>query len=383
MKFKQYLLNEDRSKAISKEDAFKWIEKNCKNALKQAKKGNIIFRGVSRTEDALLIDPSKSKTPRRSAYVGSNYYTLLIDNLPSWSKFPKRSQSIVCSTSKSKAADYGVTSDPYIVFPKDGSKIGVCSKDDIFFSFPHLFKKFDIKSMSTFSDFMEALDKSLGRAGSDSSWNLLKNMFKDLDSTDVRELDIDMFAMDKINQLKGNSLKKMNDLLDPKKNRFELKTIGDTIPHSREVWTDGESILLSQSAFEEMTGVGEEHSSFVSRHPIDDLLIMRDDLYRSYINFNKPKYPANDEQSVFMEFLGNGKYRYMAINNLAPIIKAIMEGRPVIDLVIVDSGKNPYSTVDEKWKYKRKLKFKNLEDLADDESLEDDKENWEEEGILK
>ena len=38
-----------------------------------------------------------------------------------------------------------------------------------------------------------------------------------------------------------------NDLLDPKKNKFQLKKVGDTLPSAdREVWTDGKSVLINK-----------------------------------------------------------------------------------------------------------------------------------------
>jgi hypothetical protein len=368
MRFKQYL-NEDRSKSIDNDVAFDWIEKNAKKALAQAKKGNFIYRGISNHNDALMVDPTSGKR-RRSANVGSNYYTLLIDNLPAWKQYPERSRSLICTTSIQKAEDYG--SQRYIVFPKDSSKIGVCSDDDIFTSFPYMFKKFKISSLFDFSRFMVELSRDLGLNKSDKDWGNMLKLFKKRDDTDLP-------ATSKWYRLLvgGDSVKEIDEIMDPKKNKFQLKKPGDTMPHSREVWTDGVSVLLTFDAYEEMTGEsGDDTVDFESNYPIDKLLIMENDLYRSYVNYNASGYRPSNSVPVWMEYMGDGKFRYMAINNLTSIIKAIMKGKTTIDLSIEGSGQNPYSTTGDKFKYRKNLEFKGMEYFASDEALQDDKEDW-------
>ena len=368
MKFKQYLTEEwSRSKKMDTDKALEWAEKYAKKALDNARKGNIIYRGSNAGFDALIVSPSQSKKPRKSAYVGSNYYTLLMDNLPSWKQYPKRSQSIICTTDINKSDDYG---EIYIVLPKDGSRIGVCSDGDIFDSFRYLFREVRMFSMRAFSKSMVELSSLLGLGKSDYSWKGMIKMFKTIDtlgSMATNEWYSDLLG--------GDTLKKMDEMMHPKKNKFTLKKSGDILPHSREVWTDGESVMFKFDVFEELSGVSGEGSDFVVNYPIDKLLIMRDDLYRAYSNFNKPYYKPSDSVTVWYEIGGN-EDRYMAVNNLAPVIHAIMSGKSTINLTIDGSGRNPYSTVKEQWKYQRRMKFKGLEDLASDEALADDKEDW-------
>ena len=65
----------------------------------------------------------------------SNFYTrMLSDVLTSWTNYPPRNKSIICSTSAS-TAQYYTNGKPYRVFPKNDVKIAVCPKDDIWFSF--------------------------------------------------------------------------------------------------------------------------------------------------------------------------------------------------------------------------------------------------------
>ena len=79
----------------------------------------------------LLIPPKENQDYQP---ITENYITLLIDYiLPSWKNYPKRSKSLVCSSSKSISWGYG--NKAYVVFPYNNAKIGVCSEVDLWESF--------------------------------------------------------------------------------------------------------------------------------------------------------------------------------------------------------------------------------------------------------
>jgi len=80
-----------------------------------------IYRSINMREKYLLV---KSIAERPSAYIGHNYYTLLINYLPSWKEYPHR--QIICSTT---FREFGDTM--YRVIPKNGAKIAVCPDSDI------------------------------------------------------------------------------------------------------------------------------------------------------------------------------------------------------------------------------------------------------------
>jgi len=82
---------------------------------------NAIFRCLHLTDDFYVV---KSKDERKSAYT-ENYYTLIMNNLPSWKEYPKR-QHICTST----PFDYrGGTI--YRVIPLTNMNVGVCPGDDV------------------------------------------------------------------------------------------------------------------------------------------------------------------------------------------------------------------------------------------------------------
>lgn len=80
----------------------------------------------------LRIDPTDLK-PRESAHSRFNHYTLWIDNDKAWSSFPKRSRSIICTTSRDKASNYG---NVYAVYPEEEyTTFGICPAPDIWNAF--------------------------------------------------------------------------------------------------------------------------------------------------------------------------------------------------------------------------------------------------------
>jgi len=135
MRLKQFIIQEGRSKEIHLDKAIDTIHKKCRQAMNMYRKGYGIYRGIefygsSKSPRFLEIDPKKGE-PRKSANT-FNYYTLLNDNSPKWVSYPKRSQSIICSTLEGGAQGYGTM---YYVFPYDNTKIGVCPEDDYWHSF--------------------------------------------------------------------------------------------------------------------------------------------------------------------------------------------------------------------------------------------------------
>lgn len=98
-----------------------------------------IFRGIKGGRAPFLfIEPANFTRYSRNTF---NFGTLLMDNLPAWQKFPKRSQSIICSTSVNQA--YGYTNEiekVYRVLPFNNAKIGICPAIDVWLSFKQLSK---------------------------------------------------------------------------------------------------------------------------------------------------------------------------------------------------------------------------------------------------
>lgn len=248
-RFNAFLLNEGRGKGLTKYQAVELIKKNCFDIVKTySKTKGRIYRGASGIDDYYdyqIVDPTKGKL-RRSKNT-RNYYTLLMDNLTPWNVYPKRSRSIVCSTNIHKASGYG---NLYVVLPYNNAKIGVCPSEDIWDSFEQSIKQ----NLNTFNRILQSL-LSVGKESVldiDKNWKTLLANFKDseayiqsglyaMDTIDAKPkiwngYDLYDTIYDKI--VNGQSYRQIfNTMLDPKLNKFQLKTPKNIIfPYDVELW---------------------------------------------------------------------------------------------------------------------------------------------------
>lgn len=251
MRLSNYLLEEEdtgRSKNISKEKALRLVYDNCSKALGQyLKNESFIYRDFDyESQRYLYVEPSKHTRISRNTY---NYYTLIMDNSPLWKEYPKRSKSIICGTT-------GVSSQ-YTVFPFDGSKIGVCPSFDLWDSFDSTL----IDDLETFTESLSSIFKIYDLGVKDNNIQEFKEALKVIDKEKDKSLKDDVFdyfgeddfyTRDLLNAYK-DSKKPFWDFLEllfnPKKNGFRLKKIGDKLPDEREVWTDGNSVLVQSKYY--------------------------------------------------------------------------------------------------------------------------------------
>jgi hypothetical protein len=259
---KDLILREDensqhRSFSISKDDFDKKLGTDHATAYNKYKLGNRIYRGYNSyhlDSPFLFIQPSLHYRPSKNT---NNFYTALIDVLPSWKDWPKRSQSIVCTNSYSTAQSYG---NPYVVLPKNQAKIAICPKNDFWVSFKN------IPSMNSFNH-VYTRTFSTGVAGFQSSFDS-----SHITPEDVKRLLIiidkmprDAFLKRLVSEFEYEGFYRLRDytrenltdgndkwtiffdkLLDPVFNEFKLKTIENyNLSHSsrqREIWTDADSV---------------------------------------------------------------------------------------------------------------------------------------------
>ncbi len=134
------LITESRSKHISESEFDEILASNCSLYSPENVK---IFRGINPTRlygkgikndetlpDFLFSDPSMFD--RKSAYIfNDNFFNFFMDNNPYFSEYPKRSKSLICSTSKETAKGFSDNSNVYEVIPFDNSVIGICPGSDI------------------------------------------------------------------------------------------------------------------------------------------------------------------------------------------------------------------------------------------------------------
>ena len=184
--FKQYL-NEavykgSRLQTITAPKAISLMEENCIGYLNRLKgETRFIYRGGSGgAYPALSLGDSNNATPRISANT-ENYYTLWMDNHPDWSKFPKRSQSFICSENEGVSEGFG---EVYWVIPYDDAHIEIVPSDD-------LWGAFDISDTADLNSFINHLHDIFKKSGK-SSPKTYEDLVKTLKKITYDDIDVSL-----------------------------------------------------------------------------------------------------------------------------------------------------------------------------------------------
>ena len=154
--FKQYLneapeYKSSRLQPKTVDEAIALMRENCLGYLNNLNNQGFIYRGGSgKGSHAISLGDSNTSTPRVSANA-QNYYTLWMDNHPDWAKFPKRSQSFICSEDSDTAFDFG---DLFLVIPYDDAHIEIVPADDLW-SAIIIPKKNSLSYSGSLRDFVE------------------------------------------------------------------------------------------------------------------------------------------------------------------------------------------------------------------------------------
>ena len=234
-------------------------------AVEAYKNGHRIYRGQKRQEEhlAAIVTPGT-----RRSKDGSNLYTrLLSDILPSWSEYPKRNKSAICTSSERMARGY---SDKYVfvIFPINDTKIGECSKGDIWYSFPFVVSEtycdLDVFTFMIVKFISFVLNKSyydtdeiflsgtnhrilslfsLVEAICQNKLNDTKFMeiLKTNNRDDYPETYLKLFHVAQ----KGKLLDYIEYLMNPKANKFRLITVNQiNFMESHELWFEGQHLMI-------------------------------------------------------------------------------------------------------------------------------------------
>lgn len=229
-----------KSKKISKED----IE-------------NIfIYRGIKNSLSSFLyINPKQFN--RESAHT-FNIYTLLIDNSYYWRGYPKRSKSIVCSTSLEEADNYG---NPYAVLPLNkNANIGVCPTNDIWTSFKSMgsLMLFNLEIIDVYNNIIKTSknDNKNKLDLKNLSYDTIIKMFdvfdKNKDNIKIY-FNYNKFIYEWANTSNLKFIDYVNKHMNPRENKFfrnpykNLVTIDALQKNPYEVWTDSECILIGMN----------------------------------------------------------------------------------------------------------------------------------------
>jgi len=117
--------NNTRSSSLTEEEFIRLLNNNCTDWLRNP---SMLIRFKNKVDDKFsLIDP---KLHVRKSISDLNYVTILLDNLPSWSEFPKRSESVIFSYGiKNNRGAFG--GELYFIIPFDNANFGVSPSSDL------------------------------------------------------------------------------------------------------------------------------------------------------------------------------------------------------------------------------------------------------------
>ncbi|KFZ27291.1 MAG: hypothetical protein KQ78_00461 [Candidatus Izimaplasma bacterium HR2] len=266
MRLQQYLLTEGRMKTIDRDEMEKLLNGKYSDAFDRFldNDDSYIFRGDQTEIYDFAIGHGKGTRKRKSRNT-TNYSTLFFDNHPSWSKFPKRSESFICSTSIKTAKSYGFSGGVYHIFPENGTTIGVCSGIDMFLSFR---ETIPLETVADVNNFIiatmvyaeEIFNISVNR--SDDSYRIMKgsndkitkafyNASSDEKSHFISKLDGNYLVI-MGDDFDGDIIKRLNEIYNPKTNGFNIVKSGQKIPDKREVWMSGNCLFVSLESMKEM-----------------------------------------------------------------------------------------------------------------------------------
>jgi hypothetical protein len=242
--FEKYNPREDsRGRELSTEEALQIIKSKCDfdRAIEYP-----IYRGIRAGQgDMRFVDP-KSKSPRQSRNT-NNIYTLIVDNHQAWQGFPKRSESLICSTDTSKTSRYG---DTYLILPYKDAKIGICPDSDFWSSFDRnaddvnttIEEMFDLYGIELPGDDYYELRQAMKYCEE----NFMSETGQDDFRTLIRDWNSREMMSDFLDNHKGKSLMSYIEyLFEPK--GFSVVDYKDFREknNSHEVWTDSPCVMIN------------------------------------------------------------------------------------------------------------------------------------------
>jgi len=248
MKSSKYFF-ESRTRQITEEEAIKLLKTTHSEAINSAP----IYRGERMFEDDYIFitpNPNNLRTSRNTV----NYYTLIMNNAEIWKRFPKR--QIICTTEKSTAISYG-HGKAYRVFPKNGAKIGIVHKPDIWDAGKLMkFSRANMLVQNLMAKICGGDDSYYSETKYIDTYEDLKKICSEIDKKSPTELKkFSTLYEEYAKEINGSLLNFLeNELYGPKGfvNYFEVKRIKNfnITNEVTEVWTDAPSLLIKSGAVE-------------------------------------------------------------------------------------------------------------------------------------
>jgi len=217
---------------LAKQNCSEFLENNLVSPL---------WRGTGREHPYIrIVDPSMGV---RKSQNTTNHYTELMDNSPYYEGWPKRGKSLICSTSKYRAIEYGRL---YAVLPFNKTKIAVASKSDIWFTDIY-FPKLDwITNFYKFNNFMGNRGLGFPENYEDMVWYSKSDTFADI----FRREFYDAYDFDP-----SNFIDYIQKYMAPYRVGFSLEDTSSFSTNEypkKECWFSGKCIIIEQDTYQSM-----------------------------------------------------------------------------------------------------------------------------------
>jgi hypothetical protein len=258
-----------------------WCERNSPKYLERMGQ-NPIFRGFDAPKLGYINTNGMNRTSKNTI----NYYTIWMDNDKDWVDYPKRSKSLICSTSTKTAKVFG---DVQIIVPADINKIGICSTSDLWESFPAIADRLDM--LVSFMNmivgdahrFMEKFQDKKTLFAAQKNYDVLVDCLKSVTFEGIKEIANtkdyrNRFADRYVKAFEKHGYKTLYDLwrdaMQPEKNNFSVLTADEFIaPRNKEVWIQGECATVSYNYFKD--GCRDENHplyEFINKHNLRNVV---------------------------------------------------------------------------------------------------------------
>lgn len=249
----------------NKEVSIEWIKEHCSDAIKAYNNGNIIYKGMRHHSNPYFLR-TENKTRRKAAYALSNLHTNIINRTNEFADYPKREH--IGSSSINKAYKYGT---PYIMLPLNGSKVGVCPKSDIFYSFTRFENEFNLGSFNQgYRVLIDVYESVIHTDPKFDTISELKSVFKELHDIYLEQKMVDDKHEENVEMLKdvmteefshdNNRMRFFNKVIFPcivkgtatkflnmfkRDEKWKVQNISNLdLPRDCEVWTDGLVVMV-------------------------------------------------------------------------------------------------------------------------------------------
>lgn len=215
-----------------------------------------IWRGMRIDKLAFFVD---ANSLRRKASQTENICNKVIDILPSWKDWPKRTRSVIGTVSENQARNYGPSQ--YLLFPLENQPIGICTGDKDFWNcFPVIIPTINKYIIALYKRANEITGQKQDFLRNDSAKTIISRTQFIIDNLSIEEIEnvlstkgfrkAIMTTMIDIMENSKNALDFYNTILDPTYGNALIQNIGELSSGNKgEVWMTGKVLIIKEQLF--------------------------------------------------------------------------------------------------------------------------------------